>query len=97
MQALLQYEQSASVRRAEVQRLLNNLTVWRLGIFIDDGVLELPRGTSIVDLRWEWQGVGIPWIDPLKEAKAEISLIEAGLASKSQRRMVGTGLKSSMI
>jgi lambda family phage portal protein len=81
-QALLQYEQSASIRRHEVRRLLDQLTIWRLGLFVDDGVLELPADITLIDLKWDWVGVGLPWIDPLKEANAEIALINAGLTSR---------------
>jgi lambda family phage portal protein len=82
-QALLQYEQSADVKRADVRLMLNNLTAWRLRLFIADGLLELPRGVALANLRWEWIAKGIPWIDPLKEVNADIAAIGAGLASRT--------------
>jgi lambda family phage portal protein len=82
-QALLQYEQSADVKRHDVRLMLNNLTAWRLRLFLADGVLELPRGMTLADLRWEWIAKGIPWIDPLKEVNADIAAIGAGLASRT--------------
>jgi len=82
-QALLQYEQSADVKRHDVRLMLNNLAAWRLRLFIADGFLELPRGMGLADLRWEWIAKGIPWIDPLKEVNADIAAIGAGLASRT--------------
>jgi len=83
-QALLQYEQSADVKRQDVRDLLNRLTAWRLGHFIADGVLELPAGMALRDLRWEWIARGIPWIDPLKEVNADIAAVGAGLSSRGR-------------
>jgi len=82
-QALLQYEQSADVKRADMRLFLNSLTDWRLSLFIVDGLLELPRGMTLANLRWEWIARGIPWIDPLKEVNADIAAIGAGLASRT--------------
>lgn len=81
-QALLQYEQSAKTRRCVVKRYLDDLTRWRLSLFVQDGVLVLPRGMSVSDLKWEWIGTGLPWIQPLQEANAEVVLINAGLTSR---------------
>ena len=81
-QALLQYEQSAAARRREIVRLLNNITIWRLQLFVQDGILELPRGMTVGDLPFEWIGCALPWIDPQKEANAEIALVNASLASR---------------
>lgn len=75
-QALLQYQQAADIRRADVQAMLNHLTRWRLGLYIQDG--RLPA--SVLDkLRWLWVPRGMPWIDPKKEIEAEILAIEWGL------------------
>jgi len=53
-------------------------------MWIRDGLLELPRGMSVSDLRWEWVSRGVPWVDPLKEIKADIAAINAGLLSRQQ-------------
>lgn len=83
-QALLQYEQSASKKRENLQILLNNLTAWRLGLFILDGELKLPAGMRLGDLKWVWIPIGIPWIDPLKEVRADVQAVNAGLASRTR-------------
>ena len=80
-QAMLQYEQSADVKRSDVRVVLNNLTAWRLRLWIEDGALVLPAGMGISDLHWEWIARGIPWIDPLKEVNADVTAIKEGLAS----------------
>ena len=83
-QALLAYQKSARVRQAEVRDLLRRITVWRLRLFIADGDLVLPAGMTLADLRWEWLPSGWGWIDPLKEAKAHIAEVEAGLTSRTR-------------
>ncbi len=83
-QALLQYEQSAANKRGDVQQLLNAITSWRVGLWIEDGVLELPAGMTISDIHWEWIPAGIPWIDPLKEVNADAAAIQAVLKSRQQ-------------
>jgi lambda family phage portal protein len=83
-QALLQYEQSAEQKRRNLRQLLNNLTTWRLGLYVADGELVLPAGMTVDDLKWEWVGAGLPWIDPQKEATADAMLINSGLKSRTE-------------
>jgi capsid protein len=89
-QALLLYEQSAKVKRAEVKILLNSLLKWRLEMWIMDGVLVLPSGMTVSDLSWEWQPAGIPWIDPLREVSADAIAIASAQTSR-QRLMKRRG------
>lgn len=90
-QALLQYQLSADVKRNDNRELLNRITAWRLGLFIQDGELELPAGMRLSDLRWEWIPKNIRWIDPLKEVTADISAINARLKSPQQIAKEGGG------
>jgi capsid protein len=83
-QALLSYQKSARVRQAEVRDLLRRITAWRLSLFVADGDLVLPTGMTLADLKWEWLPSGWGWIDPLKEAKAHIAEVEAGLTSRTR-------------
>ena len=83
-QELLLYEQSAQIKRNDVRDLLNHLTHWRLSLSLEDGMLALPAGMPLSDLKWEWIANGLPWIDPLKEAKADIAMVEAGLRSRQE-------------
>ena len=73
-QALLQYQQSADIKRADVATMLDDLTAWRIRLWIMDG--ELPNN---IDWQWQWIPRGLPWIDPLKEIQAEIEAIDTGL------------------
>jgi lambda family phage portal protein len=83
-QALLQYEQSASIKRAGVVQMLDNVTEWRLNMAVRDGDIVLPSGFRIADLNWDWVHRGVPWIDPLKEVNGDIAAIGAGLRSPQQ-------------
>ena len=82
--ALLQYESSSESKRLSLTSTLDRLVAWRASMWIRDGLLELPRGMSVSDLRWEWVSRGVPWVDPLKEIKADIAAINAGLLSRQQ-------------
>lgn len=93
-QAWIQYEQSAAIKRAEVRALLDDLTAWRLNMFIRDGVLDAkPR-----ELDWEWMPQGTPWIDPLKEIKADVEAVNYGIATRTDviKRRTGRDFKEVM-
>lgn len=81
-QALLMYEQSAAEKRKNLGIWLDSITAWRLGLMIADGELELPRGMLLGDLLWEWIPIGIPWIDPYKEVRADVEALKAKLTSR---------------
>ena len=83
-QAWLQYEHSAGIKRESLQEILDRLTAWRLAKFIGTGALTLPRGMDPRQLRWAWIPRGIPWIDPLKEVKADVSAVESALTSRTR-------------
>lgn len=80
-QALLQYEQSAANKRAQLVELLNSIMAWRVAMAVRDRDLIVPKGLQV---RWEWVPNGVPWIDPKKETEADILAINAGLASRTQ-------------
>jgi len=83
-QAWLMYEQSADSKRRDLQDVLDALTRWRMGLFVEDGWIDLEAyGLTIPQLTWEWVPAGIPWIDPLKEVKADVEAVNNGLASRT--------------
>jgi len=90
-QALLLYEQSAQTKQEDNRELLNALTAWWIKLWVLDGVLQLPAGWTIDAVTWEWIHKGIPWIDPLKEVKADAEAINAALTSR-QRVLKRQGL-----
>ena len=83
-QALLQYEQSAAIKRQDVKTILDRLTAWRLRLFAADGFLPLPADMPIESLAWEWIPAGLPWIDPLKEVQADSLTVEKALNSRQR-------------
>lgn len=83
-QALNLYEQSCERKRLHVRQILNALTAWRLGLFILDGELELSKGWTLDQVKWEWIPPALPWIDPQKEATANAILLANDLASHQQ-------------
>jgi capsid protein len=82
--AILQYQLSADQKREDNRELLNRDTAWRLSLFVQDGELELPRGMRISDLRWQWIGRNLPWLDKLKEVTADALSVANGLRSPQQ-------------
>ena len=84
--ALLHYQKSCEPKRAEVKDVLRRLTAWRLALWIEDGVLSLPAGRSLADMRWEWIPAGLAWWDPAKEIRGDVEAINAGLRTRSEIR-----------
>jgi capsid protein len=80
-QALLQYEQSAQIKRNNVRQLLDHLTAWRLRLWMAAG--ELPF-IAEEEFSWEWVSTGLPWIDPLKEVQGDLAAIGGGLNSRTR-------------
>lgn len=76
----MHYERSCDPKRQALLELLRRLTVWRIGLMILDGELQLPRGmTSLGVNDWEWVPTGMPWWDPAKEIRGNLMAIAAGL------------------
>ena len=76
--AWLHYERSCIFKRADLLDVLNQITVWRLMLFVLDGELTLPRGMGFEDLHWEWVPLGMPWWDPSKEINGDLAAVRAG-------------------
>lgn len=80
-QALLQYEQSASIKRNNVRQMLDHITAWRLLLWMLEGQLPF---MPIESLAWEWIPAGIPWIDPLKEVQGDLAALSGALTSRTR-------------
>lgn len=76
---LIQYLKSCKSKQQDLQEVLDEITKWRLGLFVADGELTLPRRMEFDDLRWEWVPDGVPWWDPVKEVTGNTKAIAAGL------------------
>ncbi|HUX03276.1 MAG TPA: phage portal protein [Phycisphaerae bacterium] len=79
--ALNHYLQSAYSKRADNQDVLDHLTMWRVRMWIDDGVLTVP---SKARLAWDWIPKGLPWWNPAQEVNADVQSIAAGLNSRTR-------------
>jgi capsid protein len=77
--AWLLYDRSCHAKRAEVLEVLRKVTIWRLQLWIQDGLLRLPSGMTINDLPFVWVNRGMPWWDPAKEIRGDLMAISAGL------------------
>lgn len=91
-QALLLYFQSAKDKQRCVQELLNELTHWRLTLWVLDGIIKLPSGMTVSDIEWEWYPTGMPWIDMAKELIGDTKAVELKVNSRQRitRRAHGT-------
>jgi capsid protein len=73
------YKMSADSKRADNVELLTGHTLWRLRLAVLNGELELPSGTTVDDLPFEWVPIGIPWWDKSKQIRGDLMAIAAGL------------------
>ena len=77
--AWLLYDRSCHAKRADVLEVLRQVTVWLLRIWITNGTIRLPAGTTINDVPFVWIHRGMPWWDPSKEITGDLLAISAGL------------------
>ena len=77
--AWLLYDRSCISKRADVAEFLRKVTVWLYQGWILQGRLQLPAGTTLEDLPFEWVHRGMPWWDPTKEINGAVAAINAGL------------------
>lgn len=85
-QALIAYLTSCKHKRDDLVEMLDRLTVWRTGLWVANGVLTLPAGLQLSDLRWDWIPQGIPWWSPKEEIAGDIAAVEAKLRTRSEIR-----------
>jgi len=74
-----QYETSARSKREDNIQLLDEWTAWRLRLMILDGSLVLPGAMTLDEVEWEWVAAGMPWVDKLRDMKADQLAIESNL------------------
>ncbi len=77
----LQWLEYVKMRRDVLKQTLNNLLVWRLGIFIRSKALRLPRGLTLGSLSWDWVSPRLPWLSNYEEVQADVLNLQAGLTS----------------
>lgn len=77
-----QYENSAATKRGSNQQLLRAWAKWRLRSFILSGRLELPGAMILADVESEWVPCGMPWVDKLRDMKADQLALNSNLDSE---------------
>lgn len=77
--AWLHYEQACADRRDDQIIARNRWTWWQYQRFIMDGLLTLPSGKTINDLRFQWVPRGMPWWKPSEEIVGDLKAIAGGL------------------
>lgn len=82
----LGYIQSAKSKRADLREWLDEIIRWKLMQWILDSKnpLRIPSEYDVETLPFEWQAIGIPWIDPLKEITANLAAINGGISSRTR-------------
>ena len=94
---LIQYLKGCRTKIDDNQEVLNWWTRWQLGLAVADGSLKLPRGMQFNDLKFEWVADGVPWWDPVKEARGQAMAIAMG-ATSPQRvcKEIGTDFETNI-
>lgn len=77
-----QYEASAQAKRDDNRQLWDEWTAWRLRLHILAGELELPGAMTLEDVRWDWVAAGMPWVDKLRDMKADELALQIGQDSR---------------
>lgn len=78
----MQYYQSARAKRLDNADAINRILDWRNARRIAAGELVLPRGMTVNDISREIIFTGLPWLDPLKEVKANREAVAADFTSE---------------
>ena len=80
--AMTEYLQSVEDPRDQVRDVLAEIIAWKLATWVAVGLLVLPAGMTVWDLRTEWIATGNPgWIDPKGETDADALAVDRGFES----------------
>jgi capsid protein len=94
---LIQYLHSCSSKVEDLQEFLDDHTAWRLQLAVDDGELELPSGKDLSFVAWEHVPGGIPWWNPVVEARAAAMTVAGGFSSPQRIcREIGTNFEENI-
>ena len=81
--ALSLYLKACEPKRNDLREMLRKVTAWKLRQWILSGLLVLPAGMTIADVRFEWIHDGLPWWDMSKEVKGDVEAINATLTTRT--------------
>ena len=84
--ALILYLRSVEKWRRDQVAFRNDWFKWRLKVGQLKGEISLPSNFEVDEINWRWIPTGIQYWDAMKEANADIALIEAGLRTRSEIR-----------
>ena len=84
--ALILYLRSCEKDREAQVAFRDDWFQWRLKLGILRGEVSLPNTFQIEPSQWLWVPDGLQYWDTMKEANADIALIEAGLRSRTEIR-----------
>ena len=94
---LIQYIKSCKTKREDNIDLLTEVTRWKMALWILDGLLVLPPGMTIYDVKFQWVPDGVPWWDPVKEVAGHRASIEAAFSNPQEVcRQVGTDFRENI-
>lgn len=77
----LHYERACMDRRDDQLEMRRRWTIFQLQRWTLSGLLTLPSGMTIGDLKWSWIPKGMPWWKPSEELTADLKAIAAGVTS----------------
>jgi len=84
--ALILYLRSCEKDRERQVAFRNDWFMWRLKVGILKGEIQLPASFDIDPKNWLWVPDGLQYWDTMKEANADVTLIENGLRSRTEIR-----------
>lgn len=84
--ALILYLRSCEKDRERQVAFRNDWFMWRLKVGILKGEITLPASFEIDPKNWLWVPDGLQYWDTMKEASADVALIENGLRSRTEIR-----------
>ena len=84
--ALILYLRSCEADRERQVAFRNDWFAWRLKVGILKGEIQLPASFEIDPKNWLWVPDGLQYWDTMKEASADVLLIENGLRSRTEIR-----------
>lgn len=83
--AWIQYFVSACQKRRDLIELLDDITGWKLAVWVATGLLQLPAAWTIQDLRWDWiPSANTAWINPLQEIQADLVALKMGCNTRTR-------------
>jgi len=79
-----QYQDSADAKRESNRTWLDEWLLWKLRLWVLNGTLVLPDGWTVEKVadRCEWLPTGMPWVDKLRDMKADAMAIGLNLDSE---------------